>query len=110
MIIREILNVGRAMAQIEVQIMTFVIMRVFSSSLLHPPSSARVHKICNGKGAVTSVHAIKPFLIAVLDGGEWSNSRPGLFTTREGPPELVWTLQYILNNEGVTICNQVNWL
>jgi hypothetical protein len=62
MIIREILNVGRAMAQIEVQIMTFVIMRVFSSSLLHPPSSARVHKICNGKGAVTSVHAIKPFL------------------------------------------------
>jgi hypothetical protein len=43
MIFHEVLNVRLAMAQIEVQIMTFVIMRFFSSSLLHPLTSVKVH-------------------------------------------------------------------
>jgi hypothetical protein len=56
------------------------------------------HKDIWGNGALLS-----PFLTSILDGGEWSDSRPGRFTPGKQPPvpivqeagwasEPVWTL------------------
>jgi hypothetical protein len=32
---------------------------------------------------------IHVFLTSALDGGEWSDSRPGCFTSRKEPPVLI---------------------
>jgi hypothetical protein len=39
---------------------------------------------------LTKHHAMKTFLSSVLDGGDWSASRPGRFTSSERAPGTHW--------------------
>jgi hypothetical protein len=82
----------------------FQYMRLESSNGSKRTKYASRHEhVCGRRGAIAS-----PFFIKVLDGGEWSASRPGRFTHHKDPPvstgqeagwipEPVWTLREVEN-------------
>jgi hypothetical protein len=44
---------------------------------------------------LTKHHAMKTYLTSALDGGKWSDSRPGRFTPRKRTPGTHWTGGYV---------------
>jgi hypothetical protein len=44
-----------------------------------------------------------PYLTSALDGGEWSVSRPGRFTTRERDPSTHWVGLDAVENRNVLV-------
>jgi hypothetical protein len=44
---------------------------------------------------------LQVFLTSALDGGEWSASRPGRFTTRENVPSIHWTGGWVYSIVGL---------
>jgi hypothetical protein len=42
-----------------------------------------------------------PFLTSALDGGEWSASRPGSFTTGERSPDTHWIGGWVDPRDGL---------